>query len=304
MIGARGRAALGAAALGLIGLGLSAAAQPQPPPPPSSADILAASPAGDWRPIDPEQTLYLDLPAGRVVIELDPAFAPLHVANIKTLVREHYFDGLFIERAQDNYVVQWGDPDAKRSLGSAKAALPPEFARETPAGEAFTALPDPDTYAPQTGFVDGFPAARDPARGETWLAHCYGMVGVGRDVALTSGSGAELYAVIGNAPRHLDRNVALVGKVVEGMELLSVMPRGAAAMGFYDKPEQRTPIRDVQVAADLPPDQRVKLEELRTDSPTFAAWIHAKRSRTDPWFAEPIGRVEVCNVPVPVRMRP
>ena len=275
--------------------------QAEPAKPLTSADILAAAPASDWRPVDPQNTLYMDLPAGRVVIELDPAMAPAHVANIRTLVREHYFDGLVIERAQDNYVVQWGDPDAKRPLGSAKTGLPAEYSRKIVPGEGFARLPDPDTYAPEVGFSDGFPAARDPASGETWLTHCYGMVGVGRDVPPDTGSGAELYAVIGNAPRHLDRNIALVGKVIRGMELLSVMPRGTGDMGFYDKPEQRVPIRQVVVAADLPAPQRLKLEEMRTDSASFAAWIEAKRHRTDPWFVEPGGRAEVCNISVPVR---
>ena len=129
------------------------------------------------------------------------------------------------------------------------------------------------------------------------------MVGVGRDVALTSGSGAELYAVIGNAPRHLDRNVALVGKVVRGMELLSVMPRGTADMGFYAKPEERIPIKAITLASDLPADQRVNLEELRTDSPTFAAWLASKRNRTDP-VRHAHGPRESVQVPVPVRDNP
>ena len=72
----------------------------------SMDDILAAAPASAWRAVDPENTLYLTLPQGRVVIELAPAFAPNHVANIKALVRERYFDGLVVERVQDNYVVQ------------------------------------------------------------------------------------------------------------------------------------------------------------------------------------------------------
>jgi hypothetical protein len=80
--------------------------------PQTMADILAASKPSDWRPLDPENTLYLELTSGRVVIELAPAFAPRHVANVKALVREGYFNGLAIVRSQDNYVVQWGDPDA------------------------------------------------------------------------------------------------------------------------------------------------------------------------------------------------
>jgi peptidylprolyl isomerase len=270
--------------------------------PKTTADVIAQSPASDWRPLDPERTLYMDLPAGRVVIELAPAFAPQHFANLKTLVREHYFDGLWIERAQDNYVVQWGDPDAKKATGSARTKVAAEFDAPIAASKPFTALPDPDTYAKQTGFTDGFPVGRDPASGKAWLAHCYAMVGVGRDNAPDSGPGTELYAVIGNAPRHLDRNVALIGRVVQGMELLSVMPRGTATMGFYDKPEQRTTIRQIRFASDLPADQRLKLEVLRTDSKSFGEWVRAKRFPASDWFASKAGHVELCNVNPPSRV--
>jgi peptidylprolyl isomerase len=127
------------------------------------------------------------------------------------------------------------------------------------------------------------------------------MVGVGRDNAPDSGSGTELYVVIGQAPRHLDRNVTLVGRVVQGIELLSSMPRGTAAMGFYDKPEQRTPIKAIRVAADVPVEERALLEVLRTDTPTFQALIESRRNRREEWFHFQAGKIELCNVPIPVR---
>ena len=289
------------AALALLPVLLTAPASGAPAAPKTGAYVIAQSPASDWRALDPARTLYMDLPAGRVIIELDPAFAPEHFANLKTLVREHYFDGLWIERAQDNYVVQWGDADTHKPTGSAKISVPAEFDAPIAASEPFAALPDPDTYAPQTGFTRGFPVARDPATGRAWLAHCYAMVGVGRDNAPDSGPGTELYAVIGNAPRGLDRNVALIGRVVQGMELLSVMPRGTATMGFYDKPEQRTTIRQIRFASDLPADQRLKLEVMRTDSKSFTAWVHARRFPASDWFVAKAGHVELCNVNPPSR---
>ena len=283
-------------------LALTAPATGAPPAAKTTADVIAQSPASDWRPLVPENTLYMDLPAGRVVIELDPAFAPEHYANLKTLIAAHYFDGLWIERAQDNYVVQWGDADTKKPTGAAKTSVPAEFDAPIAASAPFTALPDPDTYAPQTGFTRGFPVGRDPLSGRAWMAHCYGMVGVGRDNTPDSGPGTELYAVIGNAPRHLDRNVALIGRVVQGMELLSVMPRGTATMGFYDKPEQRTTIRQIRFASDLPPAQRLNLEVMRTDSESFAAWVQARRFPASPWFVVPAGHVELCNANPPSRV--
>lgn len=124
-------------------------------------DILAASPASDWRPVDPGNTLYLELPRGRVVIELASGFAPRHAANIRALARAHYFDGAAVLRSQDNYVVQWGrDDDDPAPLGEAAATLTREITRPR-ADAPFTPLQDADTYAPQTGFADGFPAARN-----------------------------------------------------------------------------------------------------------------------------------------------
>lgn len=264
------------------------------------ADVLAAAKPSDWRPLDPENTLYMDLPAGRVVIELQPQFAPNHAANLRALARAKYFDGLAITRSQDNYVVQWGEADAKKPLGQAKQALAPEFTRPA-AGLEFTALPDPDTYAAQTGFVDGFPAARESAKGSAWMVHCYGTVGVGRDIDVNSGSGAELYVAIGNAPRQLDRNATVVGRVVQGMDILSAMPRGKGVMGFYQKPEERTPITQVRLAADVPAAERVNLQVLKTDTQTFADLVESRRNRQDEWYKVAAGRIEVCNVPLPVR---
>jgi len=264
------------------------------------ADVLAASTPSDWRPLDPNNTLYMDLPSGRVVIELQPDFAPQHAGNLRALARARYFDALAITRSQDNYVVQWGESDASKPMGDAKKALAPEFTRPA-AGLSFTVLPDPDTYAPQTGFVNGFPAARESATGSAWMVHCYGMVGAGRDNDVNSGSGAELYVVSGNAPRPLDRNITLVGRVLQGMDLLSTLPRGKGVMGFYQTPEERTPITQIRVAADVPEAQRTRLQVLRTDTQTFTDLVESRRNRQDEWYKVPAGHIDVCNVPLPVR---
>ena len=284
----------------------ASASAADPPKPATMTEIVAASQPADWRPLDPENTLYLELATGRVVIELAPVFAPQHAANVKALTREGYFDGLAIVRAQDNYVVQLADPNAEkpglaRPVQRAKRTLPAEFERAIDAKLPFTRLADGDLYAPEVGFTGGFPMARDPKSGKMWLLHCYGMVGAGRDEAPDSGGGTELYVVIGHAPRQLDRNVTLLGRVVQGMELLSVLPRGPGPMGFYEKAEQRAPIKAIRVAADVAPGERSALEVMRTDAPIFQQLIEARRNRREAWFQVPAGKIEVCNVPIPVR---
>lgn len=275
--------------------------------PRSMQQILDGSQPSDWRALDPETTLYLELPAGRVVIELAPAFAPQHVGNIRVLARQGYWDGMSINRSQDNFVVQWGDPaeegQPRKPLGDAKARLPAEFARGSE-GLPFHVLPDKDGWAPQVGFAHGFAAGRDMRERQAWLAHCYGTVGAGRDVAADSSNGSELYVVIGQSPRQLDRNITTVGRVVQGMELLSVLPRGTGPLGFYEKPEQRAPIKSLRLASSVPEAARTALEVLRTDTPLFDELVEARRNRRDEFYKRPAGHIDLCNVPLPVRSPP
>ena len=293
--------------LALFALAALACAQAAPAPA-GMTQILARAPAADWRTLDPAQLLVMQLPQGRVVIELAPQFAPAHVANIEALARAHYWDGLAITRVQDDFVTQWGDPDAgtprARALPAGlPRALPAEYTRAL-AGLHFTRLPDGDVYAPAVGFADGFPVGADTATGRAWLLHCYGMVGVGRDNPPDTGNGTELYAVIGQAPRQLDRNIALVGRVVQGMDLLSSLPRGHGPLGFYRTAARRTRILSVRLASTLPAARQPHLQALRVRSATFAALLAERRDRANAWFVYRPGKVSVCNVPLPVRAVP
>ncbi len=268
----------------------------------SMQEVLEDSTDNDWRPLDPENTLYMELKSGRVIIELATAFAPEHTANMKTLARAEFWNGLSIYRSQDNFVVQWGDPAAdeenSRSLAPALEHLPAEFDRPLE-GVTFTALPDSDGWSDQAGFTNGFPSATDSER--VWLAHCYGAVGAGRAAEPDSSTGAELYAIIGQSPRQLDRNITLVGRVVRGMELLSILPRGPEPMGIYDSAEKYTPIISVRVASDVAETDQEPLEILRTDTQTFADLVEARRNRGG-WYITPAGHIDLCNVPLPTRV--
>jgi peptidylprolyl isomerase len=263
----------------------------------SPTDIVARAPASEWRSLDPANLLVMRLAAGLVVIELAPDFAPKTVANVKRLAQARYFDGASIIRSQDNYVAQWAQDGAK---AKAEEHHPGYAEFERPRRSSFHPLPDPDGYAREAGFDGDFPAASDGA--SEWLAHCYGMMGAGRDTAPASGSGVELYAVNGQAPRHLDRNITLLGRVVSGMELLSALPRGNGALGFYEKPAQRTKILSIALAAQMP--GAPKLQILRTDSASFARYVEARRNRRDAWFVHPAGHVDICNLSLSVRAAP
>ena len=284
-------------------------AKQDPPKRKSVKEIIDAAPASAWRDLDPANTLYMELPGGRVIVELAPGFAPEHVANIKTMAKGGFWDSSSIYRSQDNFVVQFGDADAddkakaKPFPAGTKDHLPAEFTRSDK-GVRFDKLPDVDGWAPQVGFADGMPAARDPKAGKLWMTHCYGVLGAGRNNAPDSSIGAELYVVIGQAPRALDHQLTVVGRVVKGMELLSTIPRGPDPMGFYEKPEQRAPIKAIKLASEVPASERTPLQLLRTDSQAFIDATEARRNRVDDFYTVPAGHIDLCNVTLPVRSPP
>jgi cyclophilin family peptidyl-prolyl cis-trans isomerase len=305
------------------------------------SEIVAAAPAADWTPITADDLLVMDLAPGanraarRVVIQLMPApFSQGWIGNIRKLAAAHWWDGTSVNRVQDNYVAQWGDADGenrakakplppsletiaeKDYVVDVRAAPPPIamagvrlLARSTEArmrrdGASKDKYPvgfadERDAYAEVSGVILGWPMSI--TREGLAPVHCYSMVGVGRNLSPDTGSGAELYTVIGHAPRHLDRNIALVGRVVEGIEHLSSLPRGTEALGFYKTAAERTPILRVRMASELPVAGRPRFEYLSTESATFARYADARANRRDAFFIRPAGGADICNVPVPVR---
>jgi len=304
-------------------LALPVAAQDaEPTGAPAPGEIVAAAPAADWVAIAPEDLIVMTLApdaAGnprQVVIQLMPApFSQGWVENIRTLARAQWYDGIAVTRVQDNYVVQWGDPNGEDAT---KAKALPEGLRMMGA-DAYTETVEndellkrtryPDPYAGWATFKNGWPVGVrmetvHSANYRAWPVHCYGMVGVGRGYSPDTGTGAELYTVIGHAPRHLDRNIALVGRVVEGVEHLSSLPRGTGVLGFYETPAEHTAIVSIRVASDLPAADQPAFQYLSTESESFARYAEARANRRDPFFIVPAGGADVCNIPVPVRRVP
>ncbi|WP_346839978.1 peptidylprolyl isomerase [Microbulbifer sp. SAOS-129_SWC] len=265
----------------------------------SPSQIIAEAPAADWRRADPDNTLFIDTRAGRVIVELASDMAPRSAANIKALARGHFYDGLSFYRVVDGFVAQAGDKTGNKPMGKAERHVPAEFSMMRRNDKAFTPIPGPDGYAPQTGFLHGFPAARNPDTGETWLVHCPGAFAFGREADINSG-GSEFYIVIGGPQRYLDRNTTVFGRVLEGMEVVQKLQRGHQAMGMLENPAANE-ILSLRVAADLPAKEQQPIEILRTDSASFADLVAARRHRPEDWFVARPDYVDVCSVGVPSR---
>jgi cyclophilin family peptidyl-prolyl cis-trans isomerase len=279
-------------------------AAPAPKPALAPSEIVAAAPATDWVAIAPADLLLMTLANGnQAVIQLmPPPFSQGWIGNIRKLAAAHWWDGLSINRVQDNYVVQWGDASEKKALPNGLVTVGEGAYLSSRKGPLKTFPSIKDAYAQVAGYVDGFPVASRV--NQVWPVHCYGMVGVGRNLSPDTGSGAELYTVIGHAPRHLDRNIALVGRVISGIETLSSLPRGTGALGFYEKPEERVGIILIRLASELPAADQPRFEYLSTESKSFAAYADARANRRDAFFNVPAGGADICNIPVPIRKKP
>ncbi|MBN8840873.1 MAG: peptidylprolyl isomerase [Sphingomonadales bacterium] len=277
------------------------------------SEIAAAAPADAWRAIPASELLVMELApaatgnARRVVIQLIPApFSQSWVRNIRMLATQHWWDGASVNRVQDNYVAQWGGGTGKRPLpASLTFTEQADYTTSLTAAELgrVVAAPGRDAYAEQTFTWRGWPIAAQRSAGRTiaWPVHCYGMVGVGRDMPPNAGDGSELYAVIGHAPRHLDRNIAVVGRVIEGIEWLSSLPRGTEALGVYASEAEQVPIASVRLASELPAAEQPRFEYLATESASFARYADARANRRDPFFVRPAAGADICNVPTPIR---
>jgi peptidylprolyl isomerase len=318
------------AALAVVLAAAPLAAQDKPAEPPTPASVVAASKPSEWKAIDPGDLLVMDLASDakggkrQVIVQLiPPPLSQGWVGNVRTLARAHWWDGTSVYRVVDNWVAQWGDgeddPTKAKPLPAGIGKVP-ESDYTTPmeckvytfqkkvlkeaCDPEFAPLEAIDAYVMkgQTGFSNGWPVAVALASSgnRVWPVHCYGTVGVARDLEST-GTGAELYAVIGHAPRQLDRNIAVVGRVIEGIENLSTLPRGKGEAGVYDDPKLRVPIVSVRLGSELPAGAQPRFEYLASDSKSFADYVHVRANRQDAFYNVPAGGIDVCNVQVPIR---
>ncbi len=256
---------------------------------------IATTSATQWRTLDPNNTLLMTLPHGKVVIELAPQFAPKHVAQFKALTQQGLFDHNKFYRVIDGFVAQAG-PEARRDRAP---NLTMEGEWQPSKSWAFTLVQKEDLFAPQTGFVDGFAVGYDEKDNHAWLTHCPGILAMARGNSPDSAS-SHFYFTIGQAPRYLDRIMTIFGRVVYGMNHIQAIQRTAVIAG--DKtiaPSQYTKIIKMQLMSEVPKEQQIIIEVERTDSNDFKEKLKKRLARKSAFFyKKPPQVLDVCQVPI------
>jgi peptidylprolyl isomerase len=268
-----------------------------------------------WNSLDPENTVYLQMQEGTVIIELNPVFAPKTVKQFKTLLEDQFYRGLSFYRVIDGFVAQGGD-ESDINGSQATRTLPAEFEISWPLKPedkeaaknwipmSWTPVQKDDMFAPYTGFIDGFPAARDNKKaGKVWLTHCPGTIAMARNDAPDSGS-TDFYIVIGQAPRYLDRNLAVFGRVVWGMDVVQRIKRGPTLKnGIIEADLDRSWIKRMRLASSLGAEERLDIYVADTNSKGFKKMLRERLNRSDRFFHhKPPKVLDICQVPVPARL--
>jgi len=261
------------------------------------SQVVADAPDAAWRPLDPEKTLLMYLPAGLVVIEMRPDFAPGHVARITELTREGFYDGLNFHRVIEGFMAQGGDPKGDGTGGSDKPDLAPEFTRDTADVSAFTVI-GRDRIAPRLGYIDGMPVAAQPEalrsfradrRVDLWPLHCPGVMSMAR-ASRPDSANSQFFLMIGDSRLNLDRRYTGWGWIVDGFEATRRIVRG-------EPPSRPTPIIRMRIAADLDPGELDDIEVMRTGSESFMRYLKAAGEVDETGYVK-----DICSIRVPVRV--
>jgi len=281
-------------ALAALAAALAAPASAQEPPPAAPpAPAPAAVPAEAWRPLDAANTLVIDSTKGRIVVEMHPELAPRHVARIKALARQGYYNGSLFYRVLE-FMAQTGDKGDKQyrsSLPNMKnevafqltPAIPYLSIGALPSGDAgfIGAMPVLIEPAP------GQPAGQAPTAGKGSALFCPGTAAFAHGVGIdTANSQFFLMRIPGP---HLEKKFTAWGRVVQGLDVVKALRNG-------EPPRNPDKMNQVRVMADIPAAQRPKLQVMDVRSPAFAAVLQAALQARGANFS-------ICDVEIPTQER-
>ena len=292
------RTALLAACIAAVAVSASAAPK-KPPPVAAAAPVKPAGPSApgpaDWRSPDPNDVLVIDTNKGRIIVEMVPEVAPQHVARMRELAHENFFDGQRFFRVIEDFMDQTGDPQNSGQGGSSKPNLPAEFLFRRGVDMPFTMAAD-QTVA-EIGFLKSLPItsqsmAMAPLTADqkvrAWVLYCQGVAGMARDSNEDSAN-SQFFLMRGPFPS-LERKYTAWGRVISGQDVVKAIKVGEPVPDPQDRMER------VRLLADLPEASRPKVRVIDPKGPWFKAEIERVRAAKGADFS-------ACNVDIPVEVQ-
>lgn len=283
-----------AAALCAAALAGSALAQETTPATPATAPSST-----DWRTVSPENLLVIDTNRGRILVEMAPEAAPLHVERMRVLARRAFFDGIVFHRVIDLFMAQTGDPLGNGEGQSPYPDLTAEFTFRRGPETPFTPVAEP--AGSMLGFMNSLPIQTQPtammattADGKVhgWGTYCPGVAGMARDDAPNSAN-SQFFLMRQPYPA-LDKRYTIWGRVVSGLDVVRAIKTGDPANNgmVASGPDIMTRVR---VASDLLLEERPVVQVLDTASAAFRTLADAARANRGADFS-------ICDIDLPVQV--
>jgi peptidylprolyl isomerase len=281
----------------LAAAAVTATAAPKPKAPVAAATPAAAAAPGpsDWRTPDPNNVLVIDTNKGRIVVEMLPEVAPQHVAQIRALAHENFYDGLRFFRVIDKFMDQTGDPQNNGQGGSSKPNIPAEFTFRRGSDLPFVLAAD-QTVA-EIGFIKSLPvesqsmmlaAMTKDQKVTAWALYCQGVMGMARDDNPDSGN-SQFFLMRYPYPS-LERKYTAWGRVISGQDVVRAIKVGEPVEEPQDRMER------VRLLADLPEKDRPKVRVIDPQGPWFKAEVARVRAAKGADFT-------ACDVDIPVEVK-
>jgi peptidylprolyl isomerase len=259
-------------------------APPAPPPPPKPTAV-------DWRTPDPNNLLVIDTNKGRIIIELSPEVAPQSAERLRTLARQHFYDGQSFFRVIDGFMDQTGDPLNTGEGGSKLPNVPAEFTFRRDSTTPFATVAQPDGES--IGFIGVMPVASQPqalmsmtkdGKVGAWSLFCPGVLGMARANEPDSAN-SQFFLMRDSYPK-LEKQYTAAGRVIVGEDVVQSIKLGEPPTPPLDR------MITVRLASDLPPAERPTVKVLQTSSAAFRAIVDAARDEKGADFS-------ICDVTIP-----
>lgn len=260
------------------------------------------APEDAWRDLDPENTLYIDVDYGRIIVELYPEIAPLHVERIKTLTRQGFYDYITFHRVMKNFMNQTGDPKGDGTGSSSLPDVPAEFTFRRAPSMPVTLVGAREQGGREigVGFYKTLPVATQPAsqamltkdgKVAAFGLHCKGVTSMARGPDENSAN-SQFFLMRAIYPS-LDTKYSIWGNTVSGHENLTKIKIGTKGDDPNFVPDV---MQKVQIASDVAEDERVKVQVLKTDSPAFKNYLKTQK-KSDGTYPD------ICDIRIPSRLK-
>jgi peptidylprolyl isomerase len=263
--------------------------------PPATTQATAA--ASDWRTVAPENLLVIDTSRGRVLVELAPQIAPLHVDRIRLLAANGFYDNLLWHRVIDQFMAQTGDPLGSGEGQSAYPDLKAEFTFRRGTDLPFTPVSTPAGAV--IGFVGSLPIQTQPdsfmpnttdGKVHGWALYCPGVAGMARDEGNDTAN-SQFFLMRQPYPS-LDKRYTVWGRVIAGLDVVRSLKAGTDASGIVVEPDRMLRVR---VASNLPEAERPVVQIVDNRSPLFRALVDSARATRGADFSP-------CDIDLPVQV--